>query len=65
MAGQNTSLPIIGKMLGHKTAVATMIYSRLAVDPVREAANRTVAAMLTAGGQTKLLGNGGGADGQA
>ena len=33
MAGQNTSLPIIGRALGHKTAVATMVYSRLSLDP--------------------------------
>ena len=63
MAGQNTSLPIIGRALGHKTAVATMVYSRLSLDPVREAVDRATSAMLTAGGQTRLLaaptGNGG------
>ena len=56
MAGQNTSLTIIGKALGHKTPQATMIYSRLSLDPVREAVDRATTAMLTAGGQTKLLG---------
>ena len=55
MAGQNTSLPIIGRALGHKTAVATMVYSRLSLDPVREAVDRATAAMLVAGGQTRLL----------
>jgi integrase len=55
MAGQNVSLPIIGRALGHKTAVATMVYSRLSLDPVREAVDRATAAMLAAGGQTKLL----------
>jgi integrase len=55
MAGQNTSLPIIGRALGHKTAVATMVYSRLSLDPVREAVDRATSAMLAAGGQTKLL----------
>jgi integrase len=57
MAGQNISLPIIGRMLGHKTAQTTMVYSRLALDPLREAVDRATAAMLTAGGQTKLLTN--------
>jgi integrase len=55
MAGANVSLQIIGKMLGHRTPQATMIYSRLALDPVREAAERAATAMLAAGGQTKLL----------
>ncbi|MGD0900124.1 MAG: hypothetical protein ABR915_19995 [Thermoguttaceae bacterium] len=32
-------MQIIGKALGHKTAQATMIYSRLSLDPVRLAVN--------------------------
>ena len=36
MAGQNVSLPIIGRVLGHKTPQATMVYSRLALDPLDE-----------------------------
>ena len=55
MAGQNVSLPIIGRALGHKTAIATMVYSRLALDPVREAVDRATSAMLAAGGQAKML----------
>ncbi len=55
MAGQNVSLTIIGKVLGHKTPQATMIYSRLALDPQRLAMTGATTAMLTAGKQTKLL----------
>ena len=49
MAGQNVSLTIIGKVLGHKTPQATMIYSRLAMDPQRHAMEGATTAMLTAG----------------
>jgi len=56
MAGQNVSLPIIGKMLGHHTPQATMIYSRLSLDPVRLAVDKAALAILTAGEQTNLLG---------
>jgi hypothetical protein len=55
MAGQNVSLTIIGKALGHRTASATMIYSRLAIDPVRAAVEHAADAMIQAAG-TKLLG---------
>jgi integrase len=55
MAGQNTSLTIIGKALGHRTPQSTMVYARLAIDPVRKAVNKAATAMLTIGGQTKLL----------
>ena len=56
LAGQGTSLPIIGRLLGHKQAQTTMIYSRLALDPLREALDKATAAMmLAAGGQTRLL----------
>ncbi len=37
MAITNHSLPIIAKALGHKSAQATQIYSRLTQDPVRNA----------------------------
>lgn len=50
MAGQNTSLTVIGKVLGHKTSAATMIYSRVAMDPQRAAMDNAVGAMLKAGG---------------
>jgi integrase len=55
MAGQNVSLTIIGKVLGHKSSAATMIYSRVALDPQRAAMDAATASMLQAGKQTKLL----------
>ena len=55
MAGQNVSLTIIGKVLGHKTPQATAIYARVAMDPQRAAMDAATTAMLTAGKQTKLL----------
>jgi integrase len=54
MAGQNVSLTIIGKVLGHKSSAATLIYSQIAVDPQRAAMTHATQAMLTAGG-SKLL----------
>jgi integrase len=68
LAGQNVSLPIIGRLLGHRTPQATMVYSRLALDPLREASALASTAILTAGGQTKLLvapAEKGGDDGQS
>ena len=53
--GRTRHSPIIGRMLGHKTAQTTMVYSRLAMDPLREAVNKATDAMLLAGGQTKLI----------
>jgi integrase len=55
MAGNNVSLTIVGKVLGHKTPQATAIYARLAIDPQRHAMEGATTAMLTAGKQTKLL----------
>jgi len=49
-AKTGASLAIIGKSLGHKTASATMIYSRLDQEPVRESMTRATSAMLEAGG---------------
>lgn len=40
-----TSLPIVGKALGHKTSQATSIYARLNLDPVRAAMEQAVEAM--------------------
>ena len=40
------SLPIIGKSLGHKTSKATEIYSKLTLDPVREAMKKAVDLMF-------------------
>lgn len=48
-AVQGTSLPIIGKSLGHRTASATQIYARLNLDPVREAVTAATDALLRAG----------------
>ncbi len=58
-ADDNTSLLVIGKMLGHASTAATHIYARLSLGPVREATERTVNTMLEAGGVSrKLLGAG-------
>jgi integrase len=56
-AMMGSSLPIIGKSLGHKQASTTMIYARLEVAPVRESVETAANAMLEAGGMTKLLGD--------
>ncbi|MHB8421519.1 MAG: tyrosine-type recombinase/integrase [Leptospirales bacterium] len=40
-----TSLPIVGKALGHKTSQATSIYARLNLDPVRAAMDQAVMSM--------------------
>jgi len=45
-----TSLPIVGKALGHKTTAATQVYARLSTEPVRESMHRATNAMLAAGG---------------
>ena len=45
MTIQGTSLPIVGKALGHKTRQATSIYARLNLDPVRAAMEQAVEAM--------------------
>lgn len=46
MAINNTSLPIIGRALNHKSQVSTAIYARLSSDPVREAVNSATTLML-------------------
>jgi integrase len=50
MAMTGAGLPLVGKMLGHTQAQTTQIYARLAVDPVRQAAEAATTAMLSAGG---------------
>jgi integrase len=45
-----SSLVVIGKSLNHKTTQATMIYSRLDIDPVRRSVNAATSAMAVAGG---------------
>jgi len=61
-AAMGISLAIIGKSLGHVDLKSTQIYSRLQIDPVRDAVGRTATALLTAGkielspeGTVKLL----------
>lgn len=54
MAG--TSLAIIGKSLNHKSQVATAIYARMDLDPVRASVDKATSAMLDAGGLTNVLG---------
>ncbi len=51
-AASGTSLHIIGKSLGHKTAAATRIYARLDLEPVRQAVDIAVAAMMAAAKET-------------
>jgi integrase len=46
LAAQNVSLATIMQTLGHKTASASLIYQKLASDPVREALRRATGAML-------------------
>lgn len=48
-AGSGSSLPIIGKSLGHSSSQATEIYSRLHLDPVRASVETATAAILAAG----------------
>lgn len=49
MAITGSSLPMVGKMLGHTQPTTTAIYARLSVDPVRQAAEAATAAMMAAG----------------
>ena len=46
-----SSLPVIGKSLGHTTSSATQVYSRLTQDPVRESLERAQAAMFSKDGK--------------
>jgi len=43
------SLPIIGKTLGHKSALSTQVYARLDLDPVRASVGLATDAMFAAG----------------
>jgi len=45
-AATGSSLPIIGKTLGHKNASTTSIYARLDIDPVRKSVETANQAML-------------------
>ena len=48
MAGNGVGLPIIGATLGHRTQQTTAIYSRVALDPVRDALETAQASMQMA-----------------
>lgn len=47
----NTSLTVIGRILGHKSSDATTVYARLHFDPVMEAMEAATAAILARGKQ--------------
>jgi hypothetical protein len=46
MAGQGSSLPIIGRALGHRNTSTTNVYARLALDPVLAGMEMAAEAML-------------------
>ena len=48
-AAQGTSLPIIGRSLGHSSTASTAVYARVHLDPVREAMTSATAAIVAAG----------------
>ena len=48
LASSGTSLPIIGRVLNHKTPEATKVYARLIVAPVRNAMEEATSAMTNA-----------------
>ncbi len=48
MTATGASLPIVGKALGHTSTAATAVYSRLALDPVREAVLKATEAIEAA-----------------
>ncbi len=54
MAAKGASLSVIGKGLGHKNASTTAIYSRLNIDPVREAMEEATDAMFEGSQGPKL-----------
>jgi integrase len=54
-ATAGASLAIIGASLGHADLKSTQVYARLQLDTIRQSVDSAAAAMLTAGGQTKLL----------
>ena len=47
-AAAGVSLPIIGKSLGHKSAAATQVYSRLSLEPVAAAVDLAAMAIVRA-----------------
>lgn len=55
MAIGNQSLHVIGKVLGHKSASATQIYSKLTHDPLRQAMEKAETDMLRSAGLLNLV----------
>lgn len=49
-AATGASLVVVGKSLGHKNIASTQIYSRLDIDPVRDAMQTATSAIFAAGG---------------
>lgn len=49
-AATGASLVVIGKSLSHKNMASTQIYSRLDIDPVRDAMQTATSAIFAAGG---------------
>ena len=49
-AAMGISLAIIGKSLGHADLTSTQVYSRLQLDPVKDAVSRASGAMVEAAG---------------
>ncbi len=49
LASANLSLPIIGKLLGHTQARTTEKYAHIPDDPLRQAAEKIVGAIVKAG----------------
>lgn len=49
LASSGTSLPIIGKVLNHKTSEVTKVYARLIVAPVRNVMEEATAVMNRTG----------------
>jgi len=65
MAGQGSSLPIIGRALGHRNTSTTSVYARLALDPILAGMEMAAEAMLATRDlpskvvpMKKLVGNG-------
>ena len=56
-AAMGISLAIIGKSLGHADLKSTQVYSRLQLDPVKDAVSRASGAMVEAAG-VQIKGNG-------
>jgi len=55
LAGNNTSLPIIGKILNHSQPSTTAVYARMNLDPLRVALEGNADRMLAAAGNFPML----------